>query len=308
MCVYHVGRNEMTSTTLPEYPKSWKEMSLDLKLFFVSHMCAGVLFMFRGAGIRSQVALALAGYAVLFLVSLFHRHRKGWQWPGAGLGNYGKALLFGVAGGLLLSTSLVRFMFFDPFRFSFHLCIVNITMFQVLHALNVVEWSAAKFEARCGSGSMQSVAELAEPIALRRTWRDSVRSICSVLFVLVWMIAVAYFIVHQYAMSHGSESPSYPCIEAVRDHGAVVYVTPEEKWRIDILEAGMHYGIPTMLGICLLLEFVFGVSVRGGEAVTVWQWLRTRFTPEEYDELIKAAIFAGLIVLFVWAMLAIRHG
>lgn len=298
----------MTSTIPPEYPKTWKEMSLDFKLFFVSHVCAGVLFIFRGAGIRSQVALALAGYVVLLLLSLSHRHQKGWRWPGTGLGNYGKALLFGVAGGLFLSTSLVRFMFFDPFRFSFHLSIVNITMFQILHALNVVEWSAAKFEAHCGSGSMQSAAELTDSIVPRRTWRDSVRSICAVLFVLVWMIGISYFIVHQYAMSHGSESPNYPCIEAVRDHGTVVYVTPEEKWRIDVLEAGMKYGIPTMVGICFLLEYVFGVSVGGGEAVTVWRWLRTRFTAKEYDELIKVAIFAGLIVLFVWAILATRQG
>ncbi len=59
---------------------------------------------------------------------------------------------------------------------------------------------------------------------------------------------------------HGSPTPTATQTAPVKDHGTVVYVTPEEKTQVALLEQG-QVGIPIAIGLALFAHFVLGVKV-----------------------------------------------
>jgi hypothetical protein len=68
------------------------------------------------------------------------------------------------------------------------------------------------------------------------------------------------FYVSGQAFRHGSRTPTATQTEPMRDHGTVVYVTREEKARVDLLERG-QIGIPIAIGLMLFTHFVLGVKI-----------------------------------------------
>ncbi|MGO2366662.1 MAG: hypothetical protein ACTH56_08515 [Pseudoalteromonas sp.] len=74
-----------------------KNMSLDFKLMFVYHIAIMVLFGTRIVDSAAEQSLfALALFLVLVLISVVHKIRMHWKWPGIGLFSFPSALI-GVA-------------------------------------------------------------------------------------------------------------------------------------------------------------------------------------------------------------------
>jgi hypothetical protein len=86
-----------------DYPKQWKDMSLEFKMMFVYHGCMMFLFMTGGAFSVHQ-ELMLTGVLLLLLtwISLDHRGSTGWRWQGVKPKN-----LFFAAGGAVLTGALL---------------------------------------------------------------------------------------------------------------------------------------------------------------------------------------------------------
>jgi len=67
-----------------DYPKRWKDMSLELKLMFVYHACMMVLFIAGGAfSLRQELTLTGVLLAVLVAISMRHRRSANWRWQSA---------------------------------------------------------------------------------------------------------------------------------------------------------------------------------------------------------------------------------
>ncbi len=87
-----------------QFPRTWKEMSLEYKLIAVYHICMMVLFLLGGLlSITSE--LSITGILVLILISLSIRHRRqtGWRWPGVRPQQAAFSLAAIVLGGFFLS-------------------------------------------------------------------------------------------------------------------------------------------------------------------------------------------------------------
>src|SRR5260370_42424576 len=86
-----------------DYPKQWKDMSLEFKLMYVYHGCMMVLFITGGAfSIRQE--LVFTGVLLFLLTSFSIRHRRssGWRWQGV----KSKNLLMAVGGVSLIGEFL----------------------------------------------------------------------------------------------------------------------------------------------------------------------------------------------------------
>ena len=66
-----------------DYPKQWKDMSLELKLMFVYHGCMMVLFITGGVfSLRQEFVFTGVLLFVLVSTSIKHRRSTSWQWQG----------------------------------------------------------------------------------------------------------------------------------------------------------------------------------------------------------------------------------
>jgi hypothetical protein len=83
---------------------------------------------------------------------------------------------------------------------------------------------------------------------------------CTVLFVVAWLDFMAFFYVSGQAFQHGSRTPTTTQTEPMQEHGTIVYVTPDEKTQVELLEQG-QVGIPVAIGLALFAHFVLGVKI-----------------------------------------------
>src|SRR5260370_34658934 len=66
-----------------DYPKQWKDMSLEFKLMFVYHGCMMVLFITGGVfSLRQELVFTSVLLFVLTSISIRHRRLVSWRWQG----------------------------------------------------------------------------------------------------------------------------------------------------------------------------------------------------------------------------------
>ncbi len=247
-----------------DYPKQWKDMSLEFKLMFVYHGCMMVLFITGGAfSIRQE--LVFTGVLLFLLTSFSIRHRRstGWRWQGV----KPKNLLMAVGGvaliGVFLYAATPLFPPSNPRFLPWFLAGFGIGTFNVLQALRLVRPSEAAFLADCHEPGIQIVqatnTEPTEPIELK--WHRVVRSSFTLLFLLVWLGFVAFFYYSGAAFRDGSSVPTPTRMDAVTEHGKTVYITHDQKLFCDKLELFAFVGIPSVIVGGLLLHFLVGVKL-----------------------------------------------
>jgi len=241
------------------YPRSWREMSLEFKSMFAYHI--GMMVMFMAGGLLTiplEVGVALTLAAMCVLLSLRHRRLVGWRWPGVSTKDVLLALAVIVGGVVFLTAATPMFSPFEPYALPWYLAGVGIVSFNVLIMLRVITYAESDFVAP----ATQPVAAASEatPSPAVPRWHALVRMACTVLFVVAWLDFMAFFYVSGQAFQHGSTTPTAMQTEPMKDHGTVVYVTPDEKARVDLLEQG-QVGIPIAIGLALFAHFVLGVKI-----------------------------------------------
>lgn len=244
-----------------DYPRQWKDMSLEFKLMFVYHGCMMVLFITGGAfTLRQELTFTAALVFVLTSVSIRHRRSAGWRWQGLRTKN-----LLAAAGGIALMgvflyAATPLFPPSNPRALPWYLAGFGIATFNVLQALRLVHPSEAAFLADChepGSQTVQATeSEPAEP-----QWHRVVRAAYGTLFLTVWLGFVAFFYYSGAAFRDGSPVPTPTQTDAVTEHGKTVYITHDQKVFSDRLELFAFAGIPSVLVGSLLLHFVVGVKL-----------------------------------------------
>lgn len=244
-----------------DYPRQWKDMSLEFKLMFVYHGCMMVLFITAGAfTLRQELTFTVALVFVLTSVSIRNRRSAGWRWQGLRTKN-----LLAAAGGialmgLFLYAATPLFPPSNPRFLPWFLAGFGIGTFNVLQALRLVHSSEAAFLADCHEPDAQiEQATQAEPSSPQ--WHRVLRATYNLLLLLVWLDFVAFFYYSGAAFRDGSRVPTPTHTEAVTEHGKTVYITHEQKGISDRLESVAFVGIPSVIAGGLLLHFLVGVKL-----------------------------------------------
>jgi hypothetical protein len=244
-----------------DYPKQWKDMSLDFKLMFGYHGCMMALFIFGGAFSTKQ-ELGIAGVVVAVIASISTRHRReaGWRWQGVKAKN-----LLMAAGGLVLTgfflfAATPLFPASQPRFFPWYLAGFGIATFNVLQALRVIQASEAAFLADCREPGDQ-IEQAAPAESTGPKWHKIVRAAFNILFVFVWLGFVTFFYYSGVAFRDGSPVPTATQSKPMTDHGTTVYVTHKQKMLCDELELFAFVGIPSVLAGGFLLHFLIGVKL-----------------------------------------------
>jgi hypothetical protein len=249
------------------YPKKWKDYSIDYQLMFVYHGSMMALFMFGAAlSVREELLATTLLVAVLFSLSLRHRRNMNWRWRGAGPKEMISAVGVLVLAALFDFAATPSFPPSNPRFLPWHMAGVGIAVFGGLSTLKIVQLSKADFLTECEVPSFASAQLhlLGEPIQIAPvdpTWKRTTRAIYSALFVLVWIESVASFYYFGKAFRDGSPQPTPAQTELLSDHGQVMYIPHSQKILIDFLQVGMSIGIPFILALGFILHFFVGVKL-----------------------------------------------
>lgn len=242
-------------------PKSWKEISFDFRLFFVFHGCMMALFIV-GRILPIEVLISVVSILTFVLagLSIHHRVKSNWHWPGVGIkGIFGS--VFGLAAGLFfLGSATPRVSPLNPGIFPWFAAGGGIILFWILSGLKVVFQSESEFQTYCGDQRLKK-SEPARPSSTEVQWKKAVRTAFSVYFFAVWIVGVSFFWKFNTAFRDGTPEPTAERTETLTDHGKTVYITPEEKRIVSLLERSMMLGIPSALLLGALIHFVVGVKL-----------------------------------------------
>jgi hypothetical protein len=241
------------------YPRSWREMSLEFKSMFAYHI--GMMVMFMAGGVLTiplEVGVALTLAAMCVLLSLRHRRQVGWRWPGVSTKEILLALIVIVGGVIFLTAATSMFSPLEPQMLPWYLAGVGIVTFNVLTMLRVITYAESDFVAPAAQAVTAATEATPGPAVPR--WHALVRIACTVLFVVAWLDFMAFFYLSGQAFQHGSRTPTVTQTEPMQDHGTVVYVTRDEKVRVDLLEQG-QVAIPIAIGLALFAHVVLGVKI-----------------------------------------------
>jgi hypothetical protein len=229
-----------------DYPRQWKDMSLELKLMFVYHGCMMVLF-FTGDAFSTRQEFGFAAVLLFLLVSLSIRHRRstGWRWPGV----KPKDWLMAVGGvaliGVFLYAATPMFPPWNSRSLPWYLAGFGIGALNALRTLQLVQPSEAAFLADCHEPANQfeqaTNSEPTEPIEPK--WHRIVRSGYSSVFFLVWLGFLAFF----FYSGDGSPVPTLTQMNAVTEHGKTVYLTNDQRILRDNLQLFAFIGIPSVI-------------------------------------------------------------
>ena len=249
------------------YPRKWSEMSLDYKLFFVYHgsmmamMVAG-----RSLSTRSTLQVVVVLIGLLTAISISHRQKAGWRWPGIKFPDVLKA-----AGTLLL---ILLFLFaatpmFPPVKvLPWYLAGAGIGMLGILTAVKVVDISEAEFALHCrvldqSGQEIPRASELPERTSPEERWKKVIRGTWTTLFIAIWIVGVLSFYLDGVSFKNGSPVPTATHTEPRTEHGKTVYVTPAEKERTSLLFWTSWVGVAVLIPSGLVLHFFMGIKLFG---------------------------------------------
>jgi uncharacterized membrane protein HdeD (DUF308 family) len=244
-----------------DYPKRWKEMSLDFKLMFAYHGVMMVLFATGSAFTsRQEVLIAATLIAILTAISMRHRRATNWRWPGAS----NKNILVAVGGialtGVFLYAATPLFPPSNPVVLPWFLAGFGIGAINFLQALRLVQTSDADFCVCCGEPNSE-VPEVGQRGSTEPSWHRVVRATYSAMFLIVWLGFVAFFYYSGATFRDGSAVPTNTKTEPVTEHGKTVYVTRAEKALSDKLEVFAFVGIPSVMIGGFVLHFLVGIKL-----------------------------------------------
>ncbi len=264
-----------------DYPRQWRDMSLDFRLMFVYHGCMMLLFMTGQAlSTRFEIGITATLAAVLVSIAIRYRREMNWQWRGASAMNVLAAI-----GGILLTTA---FLFagtplFPPSDHRFlpwYLAGAGIAIFGVLGALQVVCFSKDEFLKHC-----ESSLTVTRPAAVTRsdnpaapvdpTWKRLARALFIAMFFLIWIDGVASFYYFGVAFRHGSPGVTATNTEPLNDHGHFVFVSRDQKLYVDRLQTIEMVGIPLIFVVGFVVHFILGVKLVPN-APTLVEWRANR--------------------------------
>jgi hypothetical protein len=193
-----------------------------------------------------------------------HRARRNWRWRNISV----LAAMGAMFGGILMGAFLVVFIHGLPVNHRTAPMIafaVSIVVFNILSSIKLVQSTEVEFEDFCvkevevlrgAAGRTASDDNVVDP-----RWMRMVRGAFSVLFILIWIEAMAFFYVHERFVDSGTPQPTPTRTQYVNEHGTFVYFTDDEMRVHNLLETIMMIGIPGIILSGFVLHFIVGVPV-----------------------------------------------
>lgn len=254
-------------------------MSVDFRLMFAYHGSMMVMMMAGvGLSLQQEILITIALVTALVSISLRHRARLGWQWPGA----KGKDVLTAIGTAILV----VFFLFsatplfpIDSRILPWYLGGAGIGTFGILSALKIATGTETEFLLHCTvidqyGQEIPRLCEIPKPPVVEARWKKMARGTYFCAFMLVWIAGVLSFYAFGAAFKNGSPIPTATQTQPLQNHGETVYVTPAEKQRIDQLQAASWLFIPVVL-FGLVLHFIMGVKLYANTP-TLFEYLRLK--------------------------------
>lgn len=162
---------------------------------------------------------------------------------------------------VFLGAVVVGSTILNPGLFPFLAAGGNFLVFAVLQTLKVIWPTQKDFLLYCGEHNPDGVPILSpEPEQKLPKWKRMITAIFAIYF-LVWVISVSFFWAFASDIRSGNEKPTATQTESLTDHGYTVYIRPDQKRRVKLLERCFAIGIPSVFVIGGLLHFVLGVKV-----------------------------------------------
>ena len=252
----------------PEQQPQKRKESYDFKLFFGFHAGMMVLMVLRFAarvGIVFEIVVVAGLLVTGVVLSVRHRRKHDWHWPGAGWKDVLGALVCAALVLYFLGAVLPGTTVFNPNLFPWLAAGGGILLFGVLSALKVCHSTDGEFLSHCGANPQAEPGLPPLPAKPQSPkWKRIVTGAFMVYFFAVWIAAVGFFWKFNAAFASGSKEPTATQTEKLTNHGHTVYITPERKRIVKLLERSMMFGIPSVFVIGALLHFVIGVNIFSG--------------------------------------------
>jgi hypothetical protein len=212
------------------YPKTWKEQSLDFRLWFVYHICIMVLFFIGGKlTLREEILIAVCVAGVLIFISRRHRRATHWHWPGIRTRDALFAIGTALAAAFFLYSASALFPPSDHRFLPWYLAGLGMGSFGILSSLRIVYPSEAEFSMHCRTidqygREVDRTSEQPEATNIEPGWKKTVRGIYTITFILVWTVGVASFMAFGNSFKNGNSTPTATQAEPLTDHGKTVYI------------------------------------------------------------------------------------
>jgi len=234
-------------------------MSLDCKCMFGYHGCMMALMLLGGSlTLRAMVMVVAALLSSFAIISVVHRIRCGWRWPGVGVKNILGVGATVLLGGFFIGAVLPRATPSNPAIFPWFAAAAGIVLFGVLSNLRVVYQSEAEFLSFCGDQPPPPTEAVGDS---EIAWKKTARRAYSGYFLAVWIAGVSFFRAFDSAYQNGSPKPTTERTEPLTDHGHTVYITTHEKRTVTALEYVMMIGIPSAILAGFVLQKRFGIDL-----------------------------------------------
>jgi len=249
------------------YPTRWRDFSLDYRLAFAYFGCMVLLFMSGDSlSLKQELVATMIVAAVLVSLSVRHRQRMNWRWPGV----EGKGVL--AALGILLAAGIFEFASSgfaspsDPRFLPWHLAGLGGVVFALLAALRIVQASKSDFLKQCeaavsADSDLGHCTPMVPSVPTDPLWKRVTRALFYILGFLVWLDAMASFYCFDVAFRKGSAKPTPTKTEPLNSHGLIVYIQHAQKAQIDFLQNVMSIGIPCVIACGFILHFLLGVRL-----------------------------------------------
>lgn len=244
-----------------QYPKRWKDMSLDLRLMFVYHIAMMALWLLSWTGFITLpleiVVVALLALAITGLL-VWHRKKHDWRWPRIGFMNVFWAATSIVLGAVFLVAATLPFSPLNPSLLPWCAAVGGIFLFNALTSLKVLCLSQQQFLRACHPNTEDPPKPDApkEPV-----WKKRVRTIFNVYILAVWLVGVAFFWRSGTAFRDGANAPTPQRTEELSDHGRKVFITPDEMRIVTLLKLGLIVGTPSALLAGAFIHFILRVNL-----------------------------------------------
>jgi hypothetical protein len=257
----------LLGTPKSNWPTRWRDFSLDYKLGFVYFGFMAVVFMSGGSlTVKQELVATVFVVAVLVSLSVRHRQRMNWRWPGVEAKGVLTTLGILLAGGIFEFATIRGAPPTDPVYLPWHMFGLGCVVLGILTALRVVQPSQAEYLKQCEAAGFadSDLKDSTRTVALAPTdplWKRITRAIFYILAFLVWLDAMASFYCFDVAFRNGSAKPTPTQTDPLTNHGFTVYIQHTQKVQIDFLQSVMSIGIPCVIACGFILHFLLEVRL-----------------------------------------------
>ncbi len=207
-------------------------------------------------------------------LSIHHRRKLGWRWPGVGAANAVAQIIFWLWLGCLFASLIVSLAGREGRDLvTFLGCLGTVLLYALLSALNLVFAQQSEFLRNCRrdflladpSAAVEEEVQntLTPTIRSRPKWHDAVHWF--ILF--LWLALMSAMVGHRIYLNRLTERDQTELApertERIKEGRKTIRITPDEKERLTILADIFTWGMPFWIVCFLVARFLLGVKLYG---------------------------------------------